>query len=118
MRIKEIKKIDNHKLARKLIKEGKIKFNCDVIILHQNIGFYWLNPIVTEGGRFSDILELIDNIYNNYPKNKLPYRLYTYDEVIDNIGVDGFDNYLFECYLPVNGGEYYTDVIEYVEVIQ
>ena len=117
MRIKEIKKIEDHWLAYRLVKSGKIKFECPVLILHQATGFYWTRPLIVEGVRGDCLNYLLNELFNQYDDDELPFSLYTYKEVIDDIGEIGYENYLYEHYFPLNGGEYYTDTILRVEEV-
>ncbi len=117
MRIKEIKKIKDHGKTYQLIKEGKIKFDCPILILYQATGFYFTRPLVVEGVRGECLNYLMNELFEQYDINDLPFPLYTYDEVIDDIGEIGYNEYLYEHYFPLNGGEYYTDnILEIVEV--
>ncbi len=117
MKIKEIKKIKNHWQAYELIKKGKIKLDCPVLILHQATGFYWTRPLLVEGVRGDCLHYIMNELYNQYNDDELPFPLYTYDDVIDNIGETGYENYLYEHYFPLNGGEYYTNTILWVEEV-
>lgn len=117
MRITRIKKIENHKKTYELIKEGKIKFNCPILILHQSTGFYFTRPLVVEGIRGECLDYLMNELFNKYNDNEIPFPLYSFDEVIDDIGEIGYDEYLYEHYFPLNGGEYYTDNIYYIEEV-
>ena len=117
MRIKEIKKIENHSLAYKLVKSGKIKFDCPILILHQATGFYWTRPLVVEGIRGECLDYLMDELFKQYDINELPFPIYTFNEVIEDIGEIGYEDYLYEHYFPLNGGEYYTDTILEIEEV-
>ena len=110
MRIKEIKKIKDREKAIELFRSGKVKGD-NIVILWQYTGIAWLNPIITTDNNMCDIVTILDNIYYNISNdNDLPFPLYDIDE-IDKID----DRYLYENYLPINGGEYYTDMISHVE---
>lgn len=117
MRIKEIKKIKDHWAAYKAIKSNKIKFNCPILILHQATGFYWTRPLIVEGVRGECLDYLMNELYDQYNNEELPFPIYTYEEVIDDIGGIGYDEYLYEHYFPLNGGEYYTDTILEIEEV-
>ena len=108
MRIKEIKKIKNREKAIKLLRLGKIKGD-DIVILWQYTGLAWLNPIITTvNDNGCDIETILDDIYYNISDNdEIPFPLYDIEE-IDDI-------YLYENYIPINGGEYYTHMISHVE---
>ena len=117
MRIKEIKKIQNHSLTYEMIKKGKIKFNCPILILHQSTGFYFTRPLVVEGVQGESLDYLMDELFDKYNDDEMPFPLYTFNEVIDDIGETGYENYLYEYYFPLNGGEYYTDNILEIEKV-
>lgn len=117
MRIKEIKKIKNHEKAYQLIKKGKIKFDCPILILYQNTGFYFTRPLIVEGVRGECLDYLMDELFNKYNDDEMPFPLYSFDDVIDDIGEIGYEEYLYEHYFPLNGGEYYTDNILEIEEV-
>lgn len=117
MRIKEIKKIKDHEKAYRLIKEGKVKFDCPIIILHQATGFYFTRPLIVEGKKAGCLNELMDKLFNQYNIDELPFPIYTYNEVIEDIGEIGYEDYLYEHYFPLNGGEYYSNTILWVEEV-
>lgn len=117
MKIKEIKKIENHWLAYQTIKKGKIKLDCPVLILHQSTGFYFTRPLIVEGKKAECLNELMDKLFNQYNIDEMPFPLYTYKEVIEDIGEIGYNEYLYEHYFPLNGGEYYTDIILEIEEV-
>ena len=117
MIIKEIKKIENHWQAYETIKKGKIKFDCPVLILHQTTGFYWTRPLVVEGVKGECLDYLMNELFNSYNNDELPFPLYSYKDVIDDIGETDYEEYLYDYYFPLNGGEYYTDTILWVEEV-
>lgn len=117
MRIKEIKKIQNHLLTYEMIKKGKIKFECPILILYQNTGFYFTRPLIVEGVKGECLNYLMDELFNKYNDDEMPFPLYSFDEVISDIGEIGYEEYLYEHYFPLNGGEYYTDNIYYIEEV-
>lgn len=118
MIITEIKDIHNHRLAYDILKAGKLKFDCDIVVIHLSSGFYWTNPIITEGSSRDDVLELLDGVYWSYSNKDMPFTLYTYEDVIECIGVAGYKNYLYEEFTPLNGGEYYTTNIVGIEDLE
>lgn len=110
MRISEIKMIKDREKAVELLRSGKVKGD-NIVILWQYTGLAWLNPIITTDNNRCDIVTMLDNIYYNISNdNDLPFPLYDIDE-IDAID----DRYLYESYLPINGGEYYTNMISHIE---
>src|SRR5690606_32308979 len=110
-------KIKNHWAAYKAIKSNKIKFDCPILILHQATGFYWTRPLVVEGVRGECLDYLMNQLFNSYTNEEIPFPIYTYQEVIEDIGEIGYENYLYEYYFPLNGGEYYTDAILWIEEV-
>ena len=117
MKIKEIKKIKNHWRAYEQIKSGKIKFDCPILILHQATGFYFTRPLVVEGVKGECLDYLMNELFNSYTNEEMPFPIYTYKEVINDIGETGYENYLYEYYFPLNGGEYYTNNILWIEEV-
>lgn len=117
MKIKEIKKIEDHWAAYELIKKDKIKFDCPILILHQATGFYYTRPLIVEGVKGDCIEYLMNELFDKYNDDKIPFPLYSFDEVIEDIGEIGYDEYLYEHYFPLNGGEYYTDAILWIEEV-
>ena len=107
MRITEIKKIENHERAYQLIKNGKMKFECPILILHQATGFYWTRPLIVEGVDGDCLEYLMNELFNKYNDDEMPFPLYDIEEIEDI--------YLYEDYIPINGGEYYTNMISHVE---
>ena len=116
MTIKEIKKIEDHWAAYKAIKSNKIKFDCPVLILHQATGFYYTRPLIVEGVKGDCIEYLMNELYSQYNDDELPFPIYTQQEVLE-VMEDIGDEYLFEYYFPLNGGEYYTDCILWIEEV-
>ena len=117
MRIKEIKKIKNHWQAYEQIKSGKIKFDCPILILHQATGFYYTRPLIVEGVKGECLEFLMNELFDSYTNEEIPFPIYTYNDVINDIGETGYKNYLYEYYFPLNGGEYYTDAILWIEEV-
>ena len=117
MTIKEIKKIENHWRAYETIKKGKIKFDCPILVLHQATGFYYTRPLVVQGVQGECLEYLMNELFEQYDINELPFPIYSFDDVIDDIGEIGHENYLYEYYFPLNGGKYYTNNILWVEEV-
>ena len=117
MKIKEIKKIENHWQAYEIIKKGKIKFDCPILVLHQATGFYYTRPLIVEGVRGECLDYLMNELFNSYTNEEMPFPIYTYQEIIEDIGEIGYENYLYEYYFPLNGGEYYTNNILWIEEV-
>jgi len=113
VKITKINRIKNHMLAYELLtkKNGfKVDDNLTIIALMQDCGGINYLPIITEvDNEFGfDILELIDDIYYEEGKNT-PFDLIEPEHLVEEYGAspDEIDEY----FIPVNGGEYYTDRI-------
>ena len=118
MRITRIKKIEDHWAAYQVIKKGKIKFDCPIVILHQSTGFYYTRPLIVEGVKGECLEYLMNELYSQYNNDdELPFPIYTHREVLENIGETGYNEYLYEYYFPLNGGEFYTDCILWIEEV-
>ena len=101
MIIKEIKKIKNHQQAYELIKKGKIKFDCPILVLHQSTGFYYTRPLIVEGVKNECIQYLMDQLFEQYDIDELPFPIYTQQEILE-VMEDIGDEYLFEYYFPLS----------------
>jgi len=73
--------------------------------IHLKTGTAWTKPIKVEGSLMDDIGQLIDDYYLEYG---LPVALYTLDEL---------DDEELEEMLPIIGGEYYIEGIEFIEEV-
>lgn len=71
-------------------------------------GTAWVRSIVVKGSLKDDLLALIENYIESNP-NGLP--VYSTQELFTAYSED----YIEENYLPINGGEFYIDAIEFVE---
>lgn len=111
MIIKELYKPIINKSFIKMVREGKIKIK-DGCILWFNTSTAWLHGVLVQGREGDDLMELIDWIYCKDTDNEM-IRLYS----ILDIKADDMLEYIQDYYIGVNGGEYYTDMIEYVEYI-
>lgn len=72
--------------------------------LHLQNGTAWTTPIQVEGHTGDDIISLIDDYY--YENGSLPVPMYTMDEL---------EEWELATMIPVNGGEYYIDMVSYIE---
>lgn len=106
MIIKELKKPITDKNFIHLVRLKYIKVK-DAMILHLDNGTMFLDSILIQGSEHDDLLYILDGIYNI---DSSILRLYNPEDVLE-------DKFYYEHYLPVNGGEYYTDMIYRVEVI-
>lgn len=91
-------------------KQQKRRLN-SMLKIHFNTGVHQPNTITVEGTLKDDIMEIID-IY--VQENKETFRIYTYEQAFAIYE----DFPLFNQYfIPINGGEYYIDSINYIEEI-
>ena len=81
------------------------------LLLSFDTGLFWTNDILIQGSEYDDLMAIIDDIYYNTPDL---LRLYTMGEILEGIKEEEEDAEL-EKYIPLNGGEYYTDMILAVE---
>lgn len=77
-----------------------------------NTGTVWVKTFIVDGNKDDDLLALIEEYVQN---NKDDFRTYSYNELL-NI-YDNDDCLIEENHLPINGGEYYIDSVEWVEEI-
>lgn len=82
--------------------------------IHLNTGTVWTKPIEVEGSLQDDLLQLIDNYYEE--KGELPVSTYTMEELYEIYEEQDLNEVLNEM-LPINGGEFWIDGISHVEEI-
>lgn len=109
MKVTQIDYIKDHNKAAGMIKSGKIKTN-DVVIIWLETGSAWLRPVVVEGSYMMDLIDLLDSVYYTYDNDDMPFPLYTLEEVEEYMGDIN--------YIPINGGEYYTDPVHYIDYVE
>lgn len=82
--------------------------------IHLNTGTVWTKSIEVEGSLQDDLLQLIDNYYEE--KGELPVSTYTMEELYEIYEEQDLNEVLNEM-LPINGGEFWIDGISHVEEI-
>ena len=82
--------------------------------IHLNTGTAWTKSIEVDGSLQDDLLQLIDNYYEE--KGKLPVTTYTMEELYETYEEQELDEVL-NAMLPINGGEFWIDGISHVEEI-
>ena len=75
----------------------------------------WTKSIEVEGHMGSDLVQLLDDYYNEY--GDLPVQLYTLRELEEVYDDEDELNIILDEMIPINGGEYWINGIEYVEEI-
>lgn len=83
--------------------------------IHLRTGTMWLKTIEVEGTKRSDILALIDEYYSEH--GDLPVALYSMEDLRQTYEDEEELEQALEEMLPINGGEFYIDGVEYVEEI-
>lgn len=111
MIITELKQpITNKDIIRKA-QLGKIKIQ-DGMVIYFNTGLFWNRGVLVQGYEGCDLIESIDSIYNSNPDI---LRLWTYEEILELYNGKWLDDIIDENFIAVNGGEYYTDMINNVQ---
>lgn len=82
--------------------------------IHLNTGTAWTRSIEVDGSLQDDLLQLIDNYYEE--KGELPVSTYTMEELYETYEEQDLDEVL-NAMLPINGGEFWIDGISHVEEI-
>lgn len=82
--------------------------------IHLNTGTAWTKSIEVDGSLQDDLLQLIDNYYEE--KGELPVATYTMEELYEMKICQDLNEILNEM-LPINGGEFWIDGISHVEEI-
>ncbi len=113
MKITKINKIKNHGVTYELLTKRngfKIDNNLTVVALMQDCGGIEYMPIIAEvDNEFGfDILKVIDDIYYEEGENA-PFDLIKPEHLFEEYGTN--QDEIDEYFIPVNGGEYYTDRI-------
>jgi hypothetical protein len=83
--------------------------------IHLQTGLMWTKSIEVEGHMGSDLVQLLDDYYNEY--GDLPVQLYTLRELEEVYDDEDELNIILDEMIPINGGEYWINGIEYVEEI-
>ena len=83
--------------------------------IHLQTGLMWTKSIEVEGHMGSDLVQLLDDYYNEY--GDLPVQMYTLRELGEVYDDEDELNIILDEMIPINGGEYWINGIEYVEEI-
>lgn len=81
--------------------------------IHLLTGTAWTKEIEVEGSKQDDLVDLIDEYYDNV--GSLPVSMYSMTELMEEFG-DDLDMQL-ETMIPVNGGEFWIEGISHVEEV-
>ena len=82
--------------------------------IHLNTGTAWTRSIEVEGSLQDDLLQLIDNYYEE--KGELPVATYTMEELSETYEEQDL-NEVLDAMIPINGGEFWIDGISHVEEV-
>ena len=85
-----------------------------MIRIHLQTGTAWTKPIEVEGSLQDDLIQLIDDYYEE--NGDLPVKLFTMEELMEIYDEDELDEEL-EQMIPINGGEFWIDGVSHVEEI-
>ena len=82
--------------------------------IHLNTGTAWTKSIEVDGSLQDDLVQLIDNYYEE--TGDLPVQMFTMEELMEIYDEDEIDGEL-ENMIPINGGEFWIDGVSHVEEI-
>ena len=82
--------------------------------IHLNTGTAWTKSIEVDGSLQDDLIQLIDNYYEE--AGDLPVQMFTMEELMKIYDKDELDSEL-ENMIPINGGEFWIDGVSHVEEI-
>lgn len=85
-----------------------------MIRIHLQTGTAWTKAIEVEGSLQDDLIQLIDNYYEE--TGDLPVQMFTMEELMEIYDEDELDGEL-ENMIPINGGEFWIDGVSHVEEI-
>lgn len=85
-----------------------------MIRIHLQTGTAWTKAIEVEGSLQDDLIQLIDNYYEE--TGDLPVQMFTMEELMEIYDEDEIDGEL-ENMIPINGGEFWIDGVSHVEEI-
>lgn len=86
-----------------------------MIRIHLQTGTAWTKTIEVDGSLQDDLLQLIDNYYEE--TGDLPVQMLTMEELMEIYDENEIDGEL-ETMIPINGGEFWIDGVSHVEEIQ
>ena len=82
--------------------------------IHLNTGTAWTKSIEVDGSLQDDLIQLIDNYYEE--TGDLPVQMFTMAELMEIYDEDELDEEL-ETMIPINGGEFWIDGVSHVEEV-
>ena len=82
--------------------------------IHLNTGTAWTKTIEVDGSLQDDLVQLIDNYYEE--TGDLPVQMFTMEELMEIYDEDELDGEL-ETMIPINGGEFWIDGISHIEEV-
>ena len=85
-----------------------------MIRIHLQTGTAWTKAIEVDGSLQDDLVQLIDNYYEE--TGDLPVQMFTMEELMEIYNEDELDEEL-ETMIPINGGEFWIDGVSHVEEI-
>lgn len=85
-----------------------------MIRIHLQTGTAWTKAIEVDGSLQDDLIQLIDNYYEE--TGDLPVQMFTMEELMEIYDEDEIDGEL-ENMIPINGGEFWIDGVSHVEEI-
>lgn len=85
-----------------------------MIRIHLQTGTAWTKTIEVDGSLQDDLLQLIDNYYEE--TGDLPVQMLTMEELMEIYDENEIDGEL-ETMIPINGGEFWIDGVSHVEEI-
>lgn len=85
-----------------------------MIKIHLQTGTAWTKAIEVDGSLQDDLIQLIDNYYEE--TGDLPVQMFTMEELMEIYDEDEIDGEL-ENMIPINGGEFWIDGVSHVEEI-
>lgn len=85
-----------------------------MIRIHLQTGAAWTKAIEVDGSLQDDLVQLIDNYYEE--TGDLPVQMFTMVELMKIYDEDELDGEL-ETMIPINGGEFWIDGVSHVEEI-
>lgn len=71
--------------------------------------------MLAEGNYYTDIIKIIDDFFIDFPDDAMKFfAIYEPTEVLSEYTDEEIDEFFF----PLNGGEYYTDAISFIENLE
>ena len=85
-----------------------------MIRIHLQTGTAWTKAIEVDGSLQDDLVQLIDNYYEE--TGDLPVQMFTMEELMEIYDENELDEEL-ETMIPINGGEFWIDGVSHVEEV-